>query len=514
MRSMPIMVVGLVVPSIFLAQTPSSPTWLSYRKAREVIDSAAAAMGGVDALRRMTSVSREMSGIRTDFGQGPKPVFLTPTYDAIGPIPPKINVPRVTSVRDYANRRAYDRLRDTIYGGQALDFVTVVAPPARFTAYYDYVTNGVRTSNPTNLTNNWISAQRRFPEGLLRALLNRPDAARWIGTATFEGRKQDVLHFGDADGGWTSLYFDARTHLLTKTETMGDDPLWGDVTQEMVYLDYRPVSGLQLPHRQVERNRGFVIQDMTVGTVAVNQPVDTSLFVKPSMPELPNAPPGPRLEKLSDNAAAVWAGPGGYNSVVMAFNDHLMVIEAGGNPFSSAAALAQIKAAFPNKPVRYLLVTHWNFDHLGGIQPYVAEGSTLVTTPMVKSVLQRWRAPTRTLRPDASKWATPRFELVTEPKRTFTDGARTVEVYNLSPNPHVDEMLVAYLPQEKVLLEADLFDLDSPGHEGTGGNDTKYLLDWIERTGLDVQRIVPVHGESATVDDLRKSVARRKVASR
>jgi glyoxylase-like metal-dependent hydrolase (beta-lactamase superfamily II) len=441
-------------------------------------------------------------------------VFLEPTPDAIGPIPPKINVPRVTSVRDYANRRAYDRLRDTIYGGQPIDFATVVAPPARFTVNYDYVTNGVRTSNPANLLNSWVSAQRRFPEGILRVLLLRPDAARWIGTSTFEGRKQEVLHFGDLDGGWLSLYFDSATHLLTKTESLGDDALWGDVTQETVFLDYRPVAGLQVPYRQVERNGGFVLQDMKLGEVAVNQPIDTTLFVKPSLPELPNGAPGPKLEKLSDNAAAVWAGGGGYNSVVMAFDNYLMVLEAGGSPRGSAAALAQIKAAFPNKPVRYLLVTHWNFDHLGGIQPYVAEEATLVTTPLVKSVLQRWRAPTRTLRPEAGKWAAPRFELVTEAKRVYSDGTRKVEVYNLSPNPHVDEMLVAYLPQEKVLLEADLFDLDTPGHEGTGGRDTQYLLDWIEKTGLDVQKIVPVHGESATMADLRKSVARRKVAAR
>jgi glyoxylase-like metal-dependent hydrolase (beta-lactamase superfamily II) len=493
---------------------PSSPTWSSYRKAREVINAAATAMGGADALQRMTSVTREMSGIRTDVGQGPKPVFLEPTPDAIGPIPPKINVPRVTSVRDYANRRAYDRLRDTIYGGQPIDFATVVAPPARFTVNYDYVTNGGRTSNPANLLNSWVSAQRRFPEGILRVLLLRPDAARWIGTSTFEGRKQEVLHFGDLDGGWLSLYFDSATHLLTKTESLGDDALWGDVTQETVFLDYRPVAGLQVPYRQVERNGGFVLQDMKLGEVAVNQPIDTTLFVKPSLPELPNGAPGPKLEKLSDNAAAVWAGGGGYNSVVMAFDNYLMVLEAGGSPRGSAAALAQIKAAFPNKPVRYLLVTHWNFDHLGGIQPYVAEEATLVTTPLVKSVLQRWRAPTRTLRPEAGKWAAPRFELVTEAKRVYSDGTRKVEVYNLSPNPHVDEMLVAYLPQEKVLLEADLFDLDTPGHEGTGGRDTQYLLDWIEKTGLDVQKIVPVHGESATMADLRKSVARRKVAAR
>jgi hypothetical protein len=37
----------------------------------------------------------------------------------------------------------------------------------------------------------------------------------------------------------------------------------------------------------------------------------------------------------------------------------------------------------------------------------------------------------------------------------------------------------------------------------------EFLLNWIERSKLDVQKIVPVHGVAATMDDLRKAVARR-----
>jgi hypothetical protein len=36
-----------------------------------------------------------------------------------------------------------------------------------------------------------------------------------------------------------------------------------------------------------------------------------------------------------------------------------------------------------------------------------------------------------------------------------------------------------------------------------------HLLEWIEKSKLDVRTIVPVHGVAATMDDLRKSVARR-----
>jgi glyoxylase-like metal-dependent hydrolase (beta-lactamase superfamily II) len=507
MRAIAIVVGAIAIPTMLDAQTP---TWASYLKARTVLDSAAMAIGGVDALRNLRDVTRELSGIRTDVGQGPRPVKVRQTYGALGDMPPKVNAPRITSVRDYAGGRAYDRLRDTIYGGSLIDIATVIAPPARFSIYYDYISNGLRTSNPANLPNHRAGAFRRYPEGILRAALNRLDAIRWIGEAEFEGRKQNVIHFNDSDGGHLSLYFDAATHLLTKAETIGDDAIHGDVSNETVYLDYRPVGALKLPFRYVDRSAGFILQDLRATSLTADTKPSDSLFVKPAgVPELPESPGGIRVEKLSDDAAVVWGG--GYNSIAFAFADHVLVLEAGANSGYAAQALSRINATFPNKPVRYVVATHWNFDHLGGLRPYVAAGTTIVTTPMTKTVLDGSWDRTHTLRRDALTSA-PRpakFELVTRGKRTFTDGTRVVEIFDVSPNPHVDEMLVAYLPKEKVLFEADLFDIEVLGHEGTGGADTEFLLKWIEKTKLDVQKIVPVHGVAATMDDLRKSVARR-----
>ncbi len=504
MRVLRIALFALMTPVPARAQTP---TWTSYLKARAELDSAVAAIGGAEALRALKDVSREMSAIRTDIGQGPRPARREPVYAGIGQMPPKSTAPRVVSIRDYAGGRAYDHVRDTIYGGGILDVANVVAPPARFSAYYDYISNGVRTSNPAALPFQRAAAFRRYPEGILRAALARIDAVRWIGEAEFDGRKQRVIHFGDADGAQLSLYFDARTHLLTKTETIGDDPLRGDASFETVFLDYRPVGALKFPFRYLDRVAGFTLQDNRATSLVVDTRPADSLFVKPSFAEVPPAVVGPELEKLSDNAAVVWGSD--YNSLVYALADEIIVVEAGVSSGYASAALGKIKAAFPGKPIRHLIVTHWNMDHLAGVRPYVAEGAVFVTTPMVKTALEGLWTNKHTLRPDALSAAphAPTYELVTSGTRTFGDGG--LEIHDLSPNPHVDEMLVVYLPREKVLFEADLFDLPVKGHEPTGGADTEFLLDWIERSKLDVQKIVPVHGVAATMEDLRKSVARR-----
>ena len=76
-------------------------------------------------------------------------------------------------------------------------------------------------------------------------------------------------------------------------------------------------------------------------------------------------------------------------------------------------------------------------------------------------------------------------------------------------------MIVAYLPKERILFEADALDLDVPdGQVGTPvvGDDTRQLARKIDELGLAVERIVPVHGRIGTIEDLRESLARRVTA--
>ena len=80
-------------------------------------------------------------------------------------------------------------------------------------------------------------------------------------------------------------------------------------------------------------------------------------------------------------------------------------------------------------------------------------------------------------------------------KRVLTDGTQVIELHHLRHFLHHDGMIVAYLPKEKVLLEADGY---NPGAvTATPLNPpspyTLSLLENIQRLKLDVQRIVPVH---------------------
>lgn len=55
-------------------------------------------------------------------------------------------------------------------------------------------------------------------------------------------------------------------------------------------------------------------------------------------------------------------------------------------------------------------------------------------------------------------------------------------------------MLMAYLPKERLLVEADLFDTHEPPPDTPTSANTS-LNNMVRRLNLDVAQIVPIHGK-------------------
>ena len=59
------------------------------------------------------------------------------------------------------------------------------------------------------------------------------------------------------------------------------------------------------------------------------------------------------------------------NSVAVVGNDGVLVLDANGTPAAASAVLAEIRKLTP-KPVRYLVLSHWHWDHWYGAEVYKA----------------------------------------------------------------------------------------------------------------------------------------------
>jgi glyoxylase-like metal-dependent hydrolase (beta-lactamase superfamily II) len=202
-------------------------------------------------------------------------------------------------------------------------------------------------------------------------------------------------------------------------------------------------------------------------------------------------------------ADGVWFLGGGESSVAVEFRDYVVVVEGPINEDRSLAVIAEVKRLVPSKPIRYLVNTHHHFDHSGGIRTYAAEGATIVTHEMNKPYYEKIFAAPRTLRPDklALSGKKAKFETMTD-KRVLTDGSRTLELHLAKGNAHTEGMIMAYLPKERMLIEADMYQTNTAMWPGFTSN----MYENIQRLKLNVDRILPMHGPIFTFADLQKFV--------
>lgn len=373
----------------------------------------------------------------------------------------------------------------------------------------------VQQINPANLPAITLNYVRRVPHLLLAlALEQRAPTLRYEGEETFEGRTHHVVLFAAANGALLNLFFDAKTNLLSKYEQMVSDGTDGDVVQETIFNGYHAVNNVLVPAGRQTRRGGDLIEDVKYDEVRFNTKPADAAFAKPEGFEeqpFPAPPPPTRETKLAEG---VYLFESAANSLVVEFDTYVLVVEPYGGGRGPKPTINKARELFPGKPVKYVVVTHYHDDHSGGLRSYIANDVTVVTTPANRKFFERMAAGSFTLNPDDQTRAPrkPVFNFVTDRRLTLTDGKQTVEVIDIGPSPHAEEMLVVYLPKEKLVFQGDLVNLPLSGKylPSTVNDTTLHFYDWVTKSGLDVQRIAAVHGPSTTLADLREAVEKKR----
>jgi glyoxylase-like metal-dependent hydrolase (beta-lactamase superfamily II) len=212
------------------------------------------------------------------------------------------------------------------------------------------------------------------------------------------------------------------------------------------------------------------------------------------------------VEQMADGVYLLGGGPA--NSYMVEFNDFVAVFEAPVNEERSLAVIEEVVKLAPNKPIRWLITSHPHFDHIGGLRTYLHIGSTIVTHMANLKFLNRdvlTYAP-RTVEPDiVAKW--PPTELAegytheaVQENYVITDNSQILRVYYVQPLRHVAGMLMAYLPAEQIVFQADLFDTHEPPRAAQLPA-MRSLYNQVQRMNLDVVTLAPVHGTPVSWDE-------------
>jgi glyoxylase-like metal-dependent hydrolase (beta-lactamase superfamily II) len=305
--------------------------------------------------------------------------------------------------------------------------------------------------------------------------------------------------------------------IVDRVETWLGENIMGDMHILATYTGWKDFGGVMAPTKIVQTRGGWPFFEANV-TAAKANPPDVATLVPPPAPAGGRggagggAPPAPALlmvtsEKLGDGLYRLTTGPGSYDSVIVEFKDYIMMLEAGQSEARGLAYVAETKKLIPNKPIRYVMNTHPHSDHTGGLPVLVAEGATIITQKNNEAFLEKALNTPRTLLNDtlAKNPKKAKIEAVAE-KKVYSDGTRTVEMYHVSPVPHSNGLMIAYIPKEKILFQGD-FSV-TPGEPAN--DHVKALVPILEKLNLDFDRYINVHTSAApqTKADVWKAVGK------
>ena len=338
----------------------------------------------------------------------------------------------------------------------------------------------------------WIT-----PYGVLKAAL-RNDAK--VGTRTIDGKSMTTVSFTEPGRFRAVAFLDGGR--VVRVESRMPDPVLGEVDVVTTYAGYSDFGGFAFPTRVMQTQGGHRTLDLTVREVVPNAPADIAL---PDV--VRTASERVTTDKVADG---VWFIAGGsHNSVAVEMKDYVILVEAPLTDGRTLPVIEQVKKLAPGKPIRYVVNSHAHFDHSGGLRAAVAEGATIVTQEQNKAYLERAFATRSTIAPDALEKSGRKARIMSVGEKTvLRDGSRSVELYHVADSHHTDAFLMAYLPKEKLLIEADSFTPGPPGAQPPAQLNPHHtnLIDNLAQLKLPVDRILPLHGRVVPAAELYAAV--------
>jgi glyoxylase-like metal-dependent hydrolase (beta-lactamase superfamily II) len=445
---------GLGLSSIAMAEGLAQT---AVTKANDIIDAVLEAYGGADALSDLTVVSMRSTGKNVAVGQSRKPGEPFDRNDTTG-----------RNYIDYENKIFVSRT-DGLGGGNQFDFGQTINGEDSYTINYigEFATH-VAEPDFNTTAGPFIRVTSAL---LVKQLQDRRHTSHWLGVDDVDGRPHDVITLVMDVGPGLSLYFDKESRMLSKAERIL--PPFGVVAYR--YRDHKIVDGISFNTDFELLLNGAHNLSRYSSDIAINQ-------ARKGITDLPKGfrvDPAGSPDELTSNKVdegVYLIGGGGAYSLFVEMEDFVL---AAGATAGVAARIAELRKSIPEKPIRYALLTHHHNDHIPGAADYVATGSTLLTVAPNEAVVRA-----------VSGVGQGKIEFI-DGERTISDGKRDIEIRNIGPTPHAENLLVVYLPAEGIVFEADHFPLPLNGTLPPPSNNTRAFVEAVK--DWDFDRLVGAH---------------------
>ncbi len=366
--------------------------------------------------------------------------------------------------------------------------------------------NTYSVSTPDKHENPW---NIRIPELLYAKIVANRSSLRYEGEMAENGTPYHRVSVVIEDELYT-LFIKTDNYQLFKLSFLEYFPDLGDAEVELCFRDYWAVDGKLFPRNIQRSEKGFLVfnyqLDDSSELVIEKSKILTGYDLVENNAE--PVPPKTELIELADNIHLIkQIGGSDYHAAFLNFGNYLVALEAPLGDWASKMAIDEIRKLYPQKPIKYVMITHFHGDHSGGLREYVRQGAAIIAPRNSQQYFDILFSATHSLQNDSAKQLSPEILVVEEEPMTLTSDSLNLIIQDIGPNAHVNNILVAYIPEAKFLFQGDLFRVPQSSDEPVRKEAVEFY-EKIKSQGWEVDMLTGAHGEVGSLDDLKSAIER------
>jgi hypothetical protein len=314
------------------------------------------------------------------------------------------------------------------------------------------------------------------------------------------------------------LYINQSTNLLSKVTMLKDENFYGDLAESFTYFDFAQIEQVYFPKTiKIDKINGKVQDEVNISAAflshepqkLIERPIDFKFS------EGNGKKTGIEVVHYADNIHLVNLIETNDRSMIVEFNDFLVVAEAPEGSKVGELIIAEARKIAPNKPIKYFAFGHFHQHYIGGLRAFIHKGATIICTKGDEEYVQYLHQAKHTLNPD-SLALQPKALKTEEIKDslTITDGQFVMKIYLIgAKSEHTNDYLIYYFPSLKLLFQDDSVGIKVEGEIKKASKRQAAIYNAIKEHNLDVKTIIQswplsYYGLKSIIpfEDLEKSV--------